>query len=520
MSSKKRVSPVFLLFCLLISFNGFGVAKDIAAPIQRVKVKTMPRFEFPTLVEWTARCLSQNEMLSGSTWHLKPILPAKEFTTILSTFLKKFKEKGILDQLEIPDNQAQPDLEDFPYPYVTTIDADNDTVICFTGDLHGSVHSLLRNLWRLVALGYLGKNFKLLKKNCYLIFLGDYTDRGRYGSEVFYTLLRLKVANWGRVYLARGNHEVKYMNEQSAASGGGFWDELRAKYHKKAPAIFDNVCRVYQRMPLAVFVTANGQTIKAVHGGLGPHEYYYDSNNKTTNPKTRKKYHHIPLKGNELTSPAFQWCDVTQTLQKGSINGFTPDNGRVWRIDTPTLLKQLARANVKALFRGHQHGSFGFKMLFDQATYNELKNSANGRDAHSSLYHWTRVIEKTAPNDIQENQKLGFKISKYIPLFTFSSAPEGVWGNHDCFGLLFTNGLYENWRLKIYEFEAPMATSSEQEKAKLMDKPFYTTIKKASPKQIKKGSTGVADPIQATFFSQKNPPQSEKALRGLLNQIQ
>lgn len=546
MCTKKRVLIVFLFSILLSapevtatagadvavqqSSSFFKTAKqpkssrakktlEQVIPTKHVAHKQPHRFEFPTLVEWTARCLSRDEMLSGSDWNLKPTFTAKEFMNTINLFLKKFKEKGVLTQLGINDPSRQNDSNDYKYPYVTSLDADNETVTCFTGDLHGSIHSLLRNLWRLVALGYLDKNFKLIKKNCYLIFLGDYTDRGRYGSEVMYTLLRLKIANWGRIYLVRGNHEVRSMNKQPRTQGGGFWTELTIKYAKQASKIFDKMCQVYQRLPLAIFITVNEQTLKAVHAGLGPYDYYYDTQNKKLRKNQPKRYHHIPLTDTDLTSPAFQWCDITQTLQQGSINGFTPDSGRVWSIDTSTLLKQLARANIKALFRGHQHGSFGFKMLFDQPTFQELTNRAAGRDTHSSLYHWTTVIKKTAPKDADENKKQGFKISKYIPLFTFSSAPEGVWGNHDCFGLLFTAGLYEDWRLKVYEFEAPMARTSEHKQDQLINAPFYTVIKKASPQQPTTGSAGIVDPIKASFFAQPKPPISEQKLKSFLSQV-
>ena len=58
-----------------------------------------------------------------------------------------------------------------------------------------------------------------------LVFLGDYTDRGMYGIEVLYTMLRLKVENPDRVLIVRGNHE-----DVSLATRYGFISEGRAKY--------------------------------------------------------------------------------------------------------------------------------------------------------------------------------------------------------------------------------------------------------------------------------------------------
>jgi len=54
--------------------------------------------------------------------------------------------------------------------------------------------------------------FKIKDKNAYLIFLGDYTDRGLAGIEVIITILRLMLENPNNVFLVRGNHENKNLH--------------------------------------------------------------------------------------------------------------------------------------------------------------------------------------------------------------------------------------------------------------------------------------------------------------------
>ena len=65
------------------------------------------------------------------------------------------------------------------------------------GDLHGDLESLF----------FILKDSKFLEKNSYLIFLGDYGDRGEKSPEVYYSILRLKERFPERVALLRGNHE-------------------------------------------------------------------------------------------------------------------------------------------------------------------------------------------------------------------------------------------------------------------------------------------------------------------------
>lgn len=66
------------------------------------------------------------------------------------------------------------------------------------GDIHGD----------LASLAYIIKSCSNeLRNNARLLFLGDYGDRGAYSAEVYYTLLRLKLALPDKVILMRGNHE-------------------------------------------------------------------------------------------------------------------------------------------------------------------------------------------------------------------------------------------------------------------------------------------------------------------------
>jgi protein phosphatase len=64
------------------------------------------------------------------------------------------------------------------------------------GDLHGDMQSLR---FILEDIDFTDKPF--------LVFLGDYGDRGPNSPEVYYVILKLKEAFSGRVVLMRGNHE-------------------------------------------------------------------------------------------------------------------------------------------------------------------------------------------------------------------------------------------------------------------------------------------------------------------------
>jgi len=70
--------------------------------------------------------------------------------------------------------------------------------VIIIGDIHGDMQSL----------SFILKDAKFYKnRNDYLIFLGDYGDRGIYSPEVYFIILSLKKEFPDRVILLRGNHE-------------------------------------------------------------------------------------------------------------------------------------------------------------------------------------------------------------------------------------------------------------------------------------------------------------------------
>lgn len=151
-------------------------------------------------------------------------------------------------------------------PYVQKVVIPAGSAFACWGDLHGSVHSFIRSLKHLCQLGYLQDDFSISPhhQQFYLIFLGDYVDRGCYGIEVLYLLMKLKIANPGRVVIIRGNHENVPANKL-----WGLGKELQLKYRN----FFDihDLSSFFNYLPLACYVgfcTQNrSRYILCCHGG-------------------------------------------------------------------------------------------------------------------------------------------------------------------------------------------------------------------------------------------------------------
>ncbi len=136
-------------------------------------------------------------------------------------------------------------------PFAQKVTVEPGSEIALWGDLHGSIHSLLRTLLILKERGYLDDNGHICKNNFYMFFLGDFVDRGSYGAEVLYVLMQLKLANPDHVFLVRGNHEDCSINLQ-----GGFARELTKKFETVyRGAIADIVENIVEKGEFVVILT-------------------------------------------------------------------------------------------------------------------------------------------------------------------------------------------------------------------------------------------------------------------------
>lgn len=94
--------------------------------------------------------------------------------------------------------------------------------VLFVGDIHANIHGLWSVMETLAAanlfLGPDGRGLRL-KAGVWLIFLGDYANRGPYGLLVYALLMALKYNNPETVWLIRGNHETDAMWNHYSDSG-------------------------------------------------------------------------------------------------------------------------------------------------------------------------------------------------------------------------------------------------------------------------------------------------------------
>ncbi|MCW4021165.1 MAG: metallophosphoesterase [Candidatus Bathyarchaeota archaeon] len=125
------------------------------------------------------------------------------------------------------------------------------------GDIHGALESLNHILTetRFVEKASSGKE-------AYLIFLGDYGDRGPYSPEVYYVVLSLKEMFPPNIVLLQGNHEGP---EDLLPHPHDLPYHLQRKFSVECRVVYGELSRLYRRFYTAVLVK---RRCVMLHGGV------------------------------------------------------------------------------------------------------------------------------------------------------------------------------------------------------------------------------------------------------------
>ncbi|MGE3312265.1 MAG: metallophosphoesterase family protein [Limisphaerales bacterium] len=361
-------------------------------------------------------------------------------------------------------------------PFAQRHEVPPGTRVFFHGDLHGDIHSLLTYLDALNRDGVL-EGFRITDEAVRLAFLGDYTDRGRYGVETLYTLLRLKLANPERVLMVRGNHE-----DISLVARYGFLSEIQGKYGRG----FDipRTVRLYDFLPAVLYLVSGTNVIQCNHGGMEPG---YDPETLLMAPPG-KAFHLLgrldqrrflaaekswiaglpaesrralnsSLADFEPESPiaptvlGFMWNDFTVL---GEEPAFAIDPGRAFVYGKETTRRILGMAGtpkhrIRAVFRAHQHSS-------------ELNPLMRRLLASRGIHrHWQEGDRESQLQSAPEKLRGLLETSESRPIpdgsvWTFNVSPDSVYGagcgfTFDTAGELTVAERWEDWRLRVLNFE-------------------------------------------------------------------
>jgi hypothetical protein len=361
-------------------------------------------------------------------------------------------------------------------PFAAKLQVKEGAEIFFHADLHGDIRSLMAELSWLNSEGYLDR-FKIIKPKFHMVLLGDYTDRGRYGVEVLYTLLRLKLVNPDRVFLLRGNHE-----EISIAATYGFLREGIIKYGSAFNV--QKVARVYDFLPVVLYIGASGNFIQCQHGGMEPG---FDPRALLDSPGEMAfqflGYLNQRRFLEEHPEWISSWTGASQSLIQKVLRDFRPQDptsptvlGFMWNDfavlpnepefsiypgraflygpqATRFLLKQARtqRSALQAVFRGHQQSPrpdpIMNRLLASHGIFRHWQDAESLLQFGSSIAELSKRLETDA-----------IRVVPSASVWTFNVSPDSVYGegNHytfDSFGILSTAKNFGDWRLRVVNLD-------------------------------------------------------------------
>ena len=463
----RKLIAVFIVLLSLVLVYFLGINNQ---SIKKKKVSHM------ALSDWIKKGLS----LPGNRGDQPKSLTAlgkdsgEVYKTISRVLAKTAKQmrKELLEFNWLPSGKGKWELEKAKdrkfQPYARKLILPEGSRCFIFGDLHGDLRTLLKALEKFQKEGLLDEQYKLTNKSTYVAFLGDYTDRGHYGLEVIYTILRLKLANPERVFTVRGNHEDLLINSKA-----GFMKEVREKTKKKSKKTLDQINAFYSLMPVALYLGHKDNFMQACHGGL---ELGYDVdpflNDKSAvfdliNPVDRKSFYK-KIQKVFMDSSRSHLADIIEKRVKKKdrylVEGpksfksptdyshlglmwydfvFDPDDfvsfrkgrGFVYGRELTRESLSLLSPKLKAVVRAHQHG--------EKVIMQELIKS------HGLFRFWEPSTVKDSEAEISLPVKEGDVFMLNFGVDTDRAAKYGF--SNSTFGELRVRDDFSQWRMILHE---------------------------------------------------------------------
>lgn len=239
------------------------------------------------------------------------------------------------------------DITFFPRIVHIRKDTFDKSNLCFFGDIHGSLHTLIRSLLRLVAFNHIGDDF-IFRPDFHIFFLGDLIDRNIYGTDILFIIIKLYLLNPNQVHIIRGNHEEIQTNKRYY-----FYNEFLklCKDIPKAHSLYFKYSKTWLYLPSAIFIkTFNEGYIQLCHGGFYKNAIFikdYLSSDQVTK---------VIVDNNNVMD--IQWSDYNcgntdiASHKTGIYGKQSVTRGLIYTVNDS--LEYMAETGIRSVIRGHQ----------------------------------------------------------------------------------------------------------------------------------------------------------------------
>jgi hypothetical protein len=221
------------------------------------------------------------------------------------------------------------------------------------------------------------------------IFLGDFCDRGLYSLEVILLLFALKIKYPEFIYLIRGHHEDRNINEKY-----GLGDECHDRLLddiKNPLSLFNNINKAFDYLPFGVLVDNN---ILLIHGGIGSSINSLDDIDNIKRPVSVELN---PTNTTQLNIIDLLWSEYSDDIENIEANNERDKNknGFIVKYGRERLNKFLVDNKINLIITGHQFVKEGF------STYNNDRlltvfSATNYMDKYKNIGGMITIAKKRA----------------------------------------------------------------------------------------------------------------------------
>ena len=221
----------------------------------------------------------------------------------------------------------------------------------------GDIHGQFRDLLMLFASNgfpshYDGGHIE----TCAYVFNGDFVDRGHHQMEVVVLLFALKSMYPARVFLNRGNHEIRAQNlGMTAAGSNGFDNNCKVRFPSRHDVVFERIHVAFDWLPFASVVSGK---VLVLHGGIGDGSWGIRDLEAVERPVQDENAAHLNCVKQAMWSDPRDSDDtmrrgVHRTPGRGDCPDFTAD-------ETEAFCR---REGVALIIRSHQYMPDGYKFF-------------------------------------------------------------------------------------------------------------------------------------------------------------
>ncbi|KAG5177643.1 Metallo-dependent phosphatase-like protein, partial [Tribonema minus] len=198
-----------------------------------------------------------------------------------------------------------------------------------------------------------------------LLFLGDYVDRGAASLECVAYLLALKLTAPRKVFLLRGNHELRDVSSWVEYYGAGsFLAQCSARFGGERGAhVWEVVNTVFDRMPLAAVVDGD---LFCIHGGIPrPRGALSQIDAIQRVPAAAAVSPPYPCEDPDLSRVAYEclWSDPASASREGAMDGAgygaNPRGATAQCFGRAAVEAFLARHGLSYIIRAHEKTAEG-----------------------------------------------------------------------------------------------------------------------------------------------------------------